>query len=543
MGARRERNIRDNLFVLYATINEAIQCKKDIDLQFYDLQKCFDTMWAEETLNDLYDVGLRNEKFALISLMNEKCNVSVKTPVGETENFQLSRIEMQGTVTAPLKCAIQIDTLGRYCYTYNTGYLYKDACFVPPLGMIDDVAAVSKCKDESIVLNSIINAKIETKKLQFNFKKCFNMHVGPNQENCQSLKIHDQEMLRTEEQKYLGDIVSSSGSNNRNIRDRCNIGHSSISQIRSLMTDISLGTFSIQIGLILRDSIFLSKMLLNSEVWHSLTKANIQELEKVDKILLRNILDAHSKTPVEWIYADTGKLDMKSLIQIRRMMFLWHILSRSESELIYRVYQSQKISSNKGDWVRMIDSDKIELDINMTDKKIQGVSKQMFKNFVKKKVKGRFIQYINNLKAQHSKSKYLECSELKTAEYIKDKRLNDKEKKLLFKLRSKTLDVKKNFGNNENPWCTSCGIVEETQGHLLQCPPLVRNLNYLVGGTSKLNENDIYGKIEEQIRIVHIYSDILQEREKLKLQRLRDDIPHPEGPLHPTHLVGGVAAF
>ena len=88
-GARRQRNIRDNLFVLYATINEAIQCKKDIDVQFYDLQKCFDTMWAEETLNDLYDVGMKNEKFALISLMNEKCNVSVKTPVGETEKFQL----------------------------------------------------------------------------------------------------------------------------------------------------------------------------------------------------------------------------------------------------------------------------------------------------------------------------------------------------------------------------------------------------------------------------------------------------------------------
>ena len=45
-------------------------------------------------------------------------------------------------------------------------------------------------------------------------------------------------------------------------------------------------------------------------------------------------------------------------------------------------------------------------------------------------------------------------------------RLNDREKKLLFKLRSKTLDVKKNFGNHDNPWCTSCGIFEETQAEL-----------------------------------------------------------------------------
>jgi hypothetical protein len=53
--------------------------------------------------------------------MNEKCQVKAKTPVGDTERFEISRIEMQGTVPAPLKCAVQIDTHGKYCYTYNPG--------------------------------------------------------------------------------------------------------------------------------------------------------------------------------------------------------------------------------------------------------------------------------------------------------------------------------------------------------------------------------------------------------------------------------------
>ena len=124
--------------------------------------------------------------------MNQKCQVKVKTPVGDTERFELSSIEMQGTVPAPLKCAVQIDTLGKYCYTYNTGcYIYRDACYVPPLGMIDDIASIAQCKDNSIIINAIVNAKIESKKLQFNFKKCVNMHVGPNKENCEKLIIHD----------------------------------------------------------------------------------------------------------------------------------------------------------------------------------------------------------------------------------------------------------------------------------------------------------------------------------------------------------------
>ena len=155
--------------MIYAIINHAIRNKKNIDIQFYDISKCFDAMWAEETMNDFYDAGVKNDKFALISLMNDKCKVKVKTPVGDTERFELNQIEMQGTVPAPLKCAVQVDTLGKYCYTYNTGnYMYKDACAVPPLGMIDVIAGVANCGDKSVVLNSIVNAKIEATKLQFN---------------------------------------------------------------------------------------------------------------------------------------------------------------------------------------------------------------------------------------------------------------------------------------------------------------------------------------------------------------------------------------
>ena len=88
--------------------------------------------------------------------------------------------------------------------------------------------------------------------------------------------------------------------------------------------------------------------------------------------------------------------------------------------------------SNVGDWVRMIESDKKELNIDMTDKDIQGMSKETFKSFVMKKVKSKFIHNIISLKAKHSKSKYLECEDLKVAPYIEDSRLSAKNKQLLF---------------------------------------------------------------------------------------------------------------
>ena len=154
--------------------------------------------------------------------------------------------------------------------------MYRDICAVPALSMIDDIAGISQCQDKSIILNSIINAKIESKKLKFNLKKCFNMHIGPNKEQCPKLKIHENSMKTTENQKYLGDIISSSGSNFENVKDRCKTGFQAISQIKSLIKDVSLGKFTIQIGLILRDSICVSKMLLNIEVWHSEPKSQVE---------------------------------------------------------------------------------------------------------------------------------------------------------------------------------------------------------------------------------------------------------------------------
>ena len=517
VGGRKNRNIRDNLFVIYAIINDAIRKKKSINIQFYDISKCFDAMWAEDTMNDLYDAGVKDDIFSLVSMLNEECQVMVKTSVGSTEKFVLNNIEMQGTVLAPLKCAVQMDTLGRYCYSHSTGlYKYKNSCFVPPLGMIDDIAGVSECNEKSIIQNAVINAKVESKKQQFNEMKCAQLHIGPNKHACPDLKVHESVMLRSDSQKYLGDVISSTGCNNANISDRCKTGHAAVAQIKSLLAEGQFGKFFIQTGLVLRDSVFVSKMLLNSEVWHALTKVQIESLELIDRILLRTILNAHSKTGVEWLYADTGKLPLKYLIQYRRLMYLWHLLNRKDSELIKRVYNSQKILPVLGDWVKLINADKEELGIVLTETDIMSFSKDRFKSFLKKKIHAKHLLKLNDVKNKHSKSKFLDCSELKTAEYLTSPLFTTREKRLLFRLRSRTLEVKANFpGQNQDQICRTCGKADETQSHLLQCEAIVAKLGIVQSQESDLNEYFIFGSAEQQTKIVKVYSDILEAREIL----------------------------
>ena len=50
VGGRKGRTIRDNLFIINGIINYALDEKIDIDINLYDIAKCFDAMWYQDTM-------------------------------------------------------------------------------------------------------------------------------------------------------------------------------------------------------------------------------------------------------------------------------------------------------------------------------------------------------------------------------------------------------------------------------------------------------------------------------------------------------------
>ena len=137
--------------------------------------------------------------------------------------------------------------------------------------------------------------------------------------------------------------------------------------------------------------------------------------------------------------------------------------------------------------------------MTLTDEEIQGVSKNVFRNYVKEKAIIKHLRNLSEAKKKHSKSENMRCDKFTQAEYIKDISLNTSEKQLLFRLRSKTLEVKKNFpALHSNDLCTSCGLFPERQSHLLQCREIVVHLGYLAGATSIPDENYIYRSLKSR---------------------------------------------
>ena len=147
VGARTNRNIRDNIFVLNAVMNSHKSTYVEaLDIQVYDVEQCFDSLWLKEVTSALYEAGLQNDKLPLLFLENRNAQVAVKTPGGMSNRTNIRNIIMQGSVWGSLSCVVLMDKLGKYVYNNkDLQYLYKGRVGCPPLQMVDDVLALQNC--------------------------------------------------------------------------------------------------------------------------------------------------------------------------------------------------------------------------------------------------------------------------------------------------------------------------------------------------------------------------------------------------------------
>ena len=109
-----------------------------------------------------------------------------------------------------------------------------------------------------------------------------------------------------------------------------------------ILTEIPLGSRRMEIGLALRDAWFLNGILFNSEVWGSYAEKHVEELMVIDNMILRTVVGAQAKVPVETLNLEMSTLSIKHVISVRRMLYLKTILSRHEDEVVRRVYTAMK---------------------------------------------------------------------------------------------------------------------------------------------------------------------------------------------------------
>ena len=327
VGARKNRNIRDNIFVLNAVTNSIVNGnEKEVDVQLLDVDKCFDALWVQECINDMYESGLKNDNLSILFLENQNAEIAIKTANGTTKRTTVKNVIMQGTVWGSLFCTTSMDKLGKMVYqNENLLYKYKNEVGIPTLGMVDDILSITKCSTDAVKTNGVINGFIESKKLTLSHSKCHRIHISKNpkkNKECKDLKVHGEKMSNSDKEKYLGDIIDKTGKCRATIEERQKKGYGIVAEILAILSEIPLGQYRMEIGLLLRQAMLVNGMLFNSEAWHAITEEELRMMESVDEHLIRSLVKGHSKTSIEFLYLESGALPIRFLISSRRLLFL-----------------------------------------------------------------------------------------------------------------------------------------------------------------------------------------------------------------------------
>ena len=520
VGARKERNIRDNIFVINAIMNSI---KKQnggaVDFQVYDIEKCFDALWLHEVINSLFQAGLQNDKLPLLFLENNNAQVAVKTSGGMSRRVNIRNIIMQGSVWGSICCVVLMDKLGQYAYSNpDLLYYYKGVVATPPLQMVDDILGIQKCSSKSRRLNNAINTFVELEKLTLSKKKCHNVHVGPNLQNCPNLKVHNNKMDNSNQETYLGDKIDKSGKIKPTIDSRVARGYGAVTNILAIVNEVPLAHWRVEAGLQLRQAMFINGTLFNSEAWQGITDGEIEQLEKVDEALLRGLLKAHSKAPLESLFQETGCTPIRYIIKNRRISYLHTILKKDSEEIVREVFEAQKVDPSPGDFYPMVANDCELIGLNLTHSEITKMEKEKFKHIVKAKIRAAAFKYLKEIQQTHSKVKDIEYFNNELSPYLRSPLFNKDDTQLLYALRTRTVSgIRKDSSSMYSDLTCPLGCGSpDTLPHIITCSVLMSHLKSQSLASSDIRHEDIFSKdIVRQKQVTELYTQLLEIREEI----------------------------
>ena len=255
--------------------------------------------------------------------------------------------------------------------------------------------------------------------------------------------------------------------------------------------------------------------MFNSEVWHSLTESDIEEFVEVDKYLLKGLISAHDKTPVEHLYLETAALPIPYILTSRRIIYLKNILDREDEEITKKIYKCQVNNPVPGDWCELVSQDFNKIEMHISEKLIEEMPLPVFKKLVKSYVRNSAFKYLEGLKDSHNKVKENKYKHFSSPqEYITSKELSNTQISILFSLRSRSIrGIKENFKNmhKDNTLCPICERFSDSQEHLLQCQVL-QNIYSIA---PEIKYSHIYGTIEQQKSITEAYETYLSMRDDI----------------------------
>ena len=125
----------------------------------------------------------------------------------------------------------------------------------------------------------------------------------------------------------------------------------------NLLSTVTFGTSYFEIAVALREAHLINGMLSSTEVLYGIKKKEFEELEEIDKTLLRKILDAPMSSYIESLYLELGVSPNHILLKARRINYLHYLVNLDPEEMLYNFFETQYNYPTQDDWTLQVTED------------------------------------------------------------------------------------------------------------------------------------------------------------------------------------------
>ena len=397
--------------------------------------------------------------------------------------------------------------------------------------MIDDVLGVTEAGINAHKMNAFLNVKSAEKTLQFGPTKCKTMLIGKNTQNvvetdlvvdtwkveyldnpvtgeADLVETYSGQMpiKKTDEQKYLGFVLSSKGDNMANIRQIRNKSIGTVRKIFNRLNSLKLKQYYFECAVILMNSMLRPSILYACEMYYNLKESELRHLERIEESFLRKVMNTTRGCPITQLYLEMGHIPARFEIQKMRLLYLKYILEENEESLLRKFLELQMEEPIKGDWASTCFQDLQQLEISESLDEIKRMSKSKFTNMLKSRLRVNALKYL--IEKQKSKGKEISYSELKMADYLLpyNSELTILEKQQVFRIRNRMIDIPSNFPKSNNKPLCVCG--GESMEHIYNCGTL----------SEESEEREQYlkifnGNFKQQVEVFRQFENIMRKRE------------------------------
>ena len=319
--------------LLQETINYNLSKGENVYIAFLDIKKAFDTVWVSGLIYKLFKLGMDPMAVCLISesFKDFQCTAYI---AGETGTwFKPQRGVHQGAPLSMTLYEIYINELLQELKACPFGLCLMGLNVNCP-SYADDISTGTLSKTGLNQILRIANDYQRKWRYAFSPEKCIYMVWGTDTMPNLSVKLGNSELQKVESTKHMGIMLTSVKNTKGIICER--IGKAR----RSLFAARGLGSTNVPVTpnvlSKIYNSVSIPRMLYGYEATY-ISEHDTNELEQAHRYHAKLVQGLPQNVPTPSALAPLGWLSIKAQLAIKKLIFLWRILTFPHGNIYRRL--------------------------------------------------------------------------------------------------------------------------------------------------------------------------------------------------------------